>query len=405
MVKKKYLFTPGPTPIPPEVSLAEAQPIIHHRTPEFSAIIAQVKEDLKYLFQTTQGEVYTFSSSGTGGMEACVANLLTRKDRALVVRGGKFGERWGELCEAYGVKTIYVDAEWGKAVEPSAIDKALKKDKSIKAVFITHCETSTGVINDIESIVQVVHSYPVLLVVDAITTVGIQPFLMDQWKIDVAVTGSQKGCMLPPGLAFVAVRPEAWKAIEKADLPRYYWDLREMRKSLEKDTTPFTPAVSLVRALKVALDMMKEEGLEAIWRRHARLAHATREAIKALGLELFAQSPCNILTAVKVPKGLDGVGLVKRLRDKYGVSIAGGQGEELKGKIFRVAHVGYMNDFDIITAISAIEKGLHEAGYPIEVGKGVATAHALLIDSASKGAVTAISEKKSRVEVTLNPKT
>lgn len=352
--------------------------MIHHRTPEFSRIIAELKTDLKYLFQTQEGEVYTFSSSGTGAMEACVANLLTRKDKALVILGGKFGERWGEICEAYGVKTVNINVEYGKAVEPEAVEEVLRKDKAIKVVFATQCETSTGVLHDIEAVAAVTKKYSTLLAVDAITGVGVHPLLMDVWGVDIAVTGSQKGCMIPPGIALLAVRPTAWEAIEKADLPRYYWDLRKMRDALKKDTTPFTPAISLVRALKVAVNMIKKEGIENVWQRHSRMAHATREAIKALGLELYAESPCNILTAVKVPRGLDCEGFLKRLKNEYGIWFASGQ-EEMKGKIFRIAHVGYMNDFDILTAISAVERGLYEAGYPVEIGKGVATAQNCLL--------------------------
>ena len=379
MAKKHYLFTPGPTPIPPEVSLAEAATLIHHRTPEFSRLFAQVSEDLKYLFQTKDGKVYTFASSGTGGMEACVANLLSKGDIALVIRGGKFGERWAELCGAYGVKTTCIDAEYGDAVSPKIIETALKGNKQFKAVFLTHCETSTGVLNDLETIAGIVKDHPALLVVDAVTTVGVSPFLMDKWQVDVAVTGSQKGFMMPPGLSFVAVRPPAWDAVKTANLPRYYWDFRAMDNALKKETTPFTPAISLIMALKTALDMIKKDGLENTWKRHARLANATREAAKALGLKLFARQPCDMLTAIRVPDGVDGVAFTKNLRDKYGVSIAGGQAE-LKGKILRVTHVGYMNDFDILTAIAAIEKGLHDCGYPVDVGKGVATAQRLLID-------------------------
>lgn len=400
MVKKHYLFTPGPTPVPPEISLAEAAPLIHHRTPEFSRIFAEVSEDLKYLFQTGEGEVYTFTSSGTGAMEACVVNLLSKGDTALVVRGGKFGERWAELCETYGVKTTCIDAEYGNAVDPKAVGKALERNKSIKAVFITQCETSTGVLNDVEAVANIVKNYPALLVVDAITAVGVSPFLMDKWQVDVAVTGSQKGLMMPPGLAFAAVRPTAQEAIKNADLPRYYWDFRAMQKNLKKDTTPFTPAISLITALKTAMEMIKKEGLENIWKRHARLAHATRESVKALGLELFARQPSDMLTAVKMPKGIDGVAFTKNLRDKYGISIAGGQ-DELKGKIFRIAHVGYMNDFDIITAIAAVEKGLHESGYPVDIGKGVAAAQRILMDTKK---VSPSTEKKPREKVASNPR-
>ncbi|MEE9515195.1 MAG: alanine--glyoxylate aminotransferase family protein [Candidatus Brocadiales bacterium] len=400
MTKKHYLFTPGPTPVPPEVSLAEAVPLIHHRTPEFSRIFAEVSEDLKYLFQTTEGEVYTFTSSGTGAMEACVTNLLSKGDMALVVCGGKFGERWAELCKAYGVKTTCIDVEYGSAVEPEEIEKALKKDKSIRAVFIAQCETSTGALNDIETVAGIVKGHPALLVVDAITAVGVSPFFMDKWQVDVAVTSSQKGLMVPPGLAFVAVRPTAQDAIKNADLPRYYWDFRAMHVALEKYTTPFTPAISLVMALRAALEMIKKEGLENVWRRHARFANATREAVKAMGLELFARQPSDMVTAVKVPNGVDGAAFIKNLRDKYGVSIAGGQAE-MKGKIFRVAHVGYMNDTDIITAVTAIEKGLRDSGYRMEAGKGIATAQRLLTENKGKSPEA---EKKSQVGTASNPK-
>lgn len=400
MTKKHYLFTPGPTPVPPEVSLAEAVPLIHHRTPEFSRIFAEVSEGLKHLFQTTEGEVYTFTSSGTGAMEACVTNLLSKGDMALVVCGGKFGERWAELCKAYGVKTTCIDVEYGSAVEPGEIEKALKKDSSIKAVFIAQCETSTGALNDIETVAGIVKGHPALLVVDAITAVGVSPFFMDKWQVDVAVTSSQKGLMVPPGLAFVAVRPTAQDAIKNADLPRYYWDFRAMHVALEKYTTPFTPAISLVMALRVALEMIKKEGLENVWRRHARFAHATREAVKAMGLELFARQPSDMLTAVKVPNGVDGVAFIKNLRDKYGVSIAGGQAE-MKGKIFRVAHAGYMNDTDIITAVTAIEKGLRDSGYRMEAGKGIATAQRLLMENKGNPPEAG---KESRVGTASNPK-
>ncbi len=352
--------------------------MIHHRTPEFSRIIAELKEDLKYLFQTKEGEVYTFCSSGTGAMEACVANLLKRKSRALVILGGKFGERWAELCEAYGVEILCIPVEYGKVVKPQAVEDALQKNKDIKAVFATHCETSTGVLHDIESIARITKKHSVLLVVDAITGIGIHPFLMDTWGVDVAVTGSQKGCMIPPGLALLAVRPTAWRTIEESDLPRYYWDLRKMRDTLKKDTTPFTPAISLIRALKVAVDMMKQEGLENIWQRHARMAQATREGVKALGLELFSESPSNIVTAIKSPKGLDCGAFLKKLRTEYGIWFAEGQ-DEMKGKIFRIAHVGYMNEFDILTAISVVERGLYEASFPVEIGKGVAAAQNCLL--------------------------
>ena len=378
-MKKTYLFTPGPTQVPPEVTLAEAKPMIHHRTSEFSNIFTKVTDGLKYIFQTKNGEVFTFASSGTGGMEACVVNTLLQGDKVAVVKGGKFGERWAEICEAYGVEVIPVDIEYGKAVNPDLLDYLLKKERDVKAVFVTQCETSTGVVDDIERIAKVVKGHSVLLIVDAITGIGVHPLMMDDWGIDIAVAGSQKGCMLPPGLAFVCVAQSAWDAIEKSKLPKYYWDFKKMRKSLGNKTTPFTPAISLITAAGKALDMIKEEGIENVWKRHARLAHATREGIKALGLELFAgEASSNVLTAVKSPEDIDINSAIKRLRDETGVTITGGQ-EELKGKIFRIGHMGYVNDFDIILAISAVEKCLYENGYKIELGKGVSKVQEVLV--------------------------
>ncbi len=378
-MKKTYLFTPGPTQIPPDVTLAEAKQMIHHRTSEFSEIFANVSEDLKYIFQTKDGKVFTFAASGTGGMEACVANALSQGDKAIVVKGGKFGERWAEICEAYGVDVIPIDIEYGKAVKPDLLDYALRKEKEARAVFVTQCETSTGVVHDIEGIAKAVKSHNALLIIDAITGIGVHPLMMDDWGIDIAVAGSQKGCMLPPGLAFVCVAPSAWESIEKARLPKYYWDFKKMRKSLGNKTTPFTPAISLIMAAGKALDMIKKEGIENVWSRHARLAHATREGIKALGLELFAgDASSNVLTAVKSPEGFDINSAIKKLRDESGVTITGGQ-EELKGKIFRIGHMGYVNEFDIIVAISAVEKCLHENGYKIELGKGVSKVQEILM--------------------------
>ena len=378
-MKKNYLFTPGPTMVPPEVALAEAQPMIHHRTPQFSQIFYEVSEDLKYLFQTKTGDVFTLMSSGTGAMEACVANVLSKGNKALVVVSGKFGERWAELCKCFGIETITVDVENGKAVNPADIDAALKKNKGINVVFTTQCETSTGVVHDIKAISPIVKGHGAMLVVDAITGIGVHPLLMDEWNIDVAITGSQKGCMMPPGLAFVCVNSSAWGVIEKTDLPRYYWDFRKMRKDLKDKTTPFTPAVSLVMAMKTALEMIKKEGIENVWKRHARLANATREGAKAIGLELFAgANSSNVLTAIKAPKGIDVDKIIKKLRDETGVTFTGGQ-DEMKGKMIRIGHMGYVNDFDVIIAIAALEKGLHEAGYAVELGKGLSTVQSILV--------------------------
>ncbi len=378
-MKKTYLFTPGPTQVPPDVTLAEAKPLIHHRTSEFSNIFAKVTDDLKYIFQTKKGEVFTFAASGTGGMEACVVNTLSQGDKAVVARGGKFGERWAEICDAYGADVIPIDIEYGKAVKPDLLDYVLKKEKDVRAVFVTQCETSTGVVHNIEAIAKIAKRHNILLVVDAITGIGVHQLMTDDWGIDIAVAGSQKGCMLPPGLAFVCVAQSTWDAIEKSRLPKYYWDFKKMRKSLGNKTTPFTPAITLITAASKALNMIKEEGIENVWKRHARLAHATREGIKALGLELFAgDASSNVLTAVISPDGVDISSAIKKLRDETGVTITGGQ-EELKGKIFRIGHMGYVNEFDIILAISAVEKCLYENGCKIELGKGVSKVQEVLI--------------------------
>jgi aspartate aminotransferase-like enzyme len=378
-MKKTYLFTPGPTQIPPEVVLAEASPMIHHRTSEFSDIFANVSKDLKYIFQTKDGEVFTFASSGTGGMEACVVNSVSRGDKAIVISGGKFGERWAQICETYGVNVVRIDVENGKAVKPEDLNETIKKEEDVKTVFATLSETSTGVVHDIEAIAKVVKGHNLLLVVDGISGIAVQPFRMDDWGVDIAVTGSQKGFMLPPGLAFVCVAQSAWESIEKSDLPKYYWNFKKMQKALSNKTTAYTPAISLIMAARKSIEMIKKEDIENVWSRHARLAHATREGIKALGLELFAgDASGNVLTSVKIPEGVSFDAGIKKLRDETGVTIAGGQ-DELKGKMFRVGHMGYVNEFDIVLAISAVEKILHENGYNVELGKGISRVQEILV--------------------------
>ena len=333
---KNYLLTPGPTPIPPRVLETMARPIIHHRTPEFQKVIQEVEEDLKYVYQT-KNEVLIFAASGTGAMEGSITNLLSPGDKALVVRGGKFGERFGDICEAYGIEFVALDVEWGKAVEPKKIDEILKKDKKIKAVYATLCETSTGVSTDIEAVSKIVKNYEAVLVVDAISGLAAIPIKTDEWGVDVVISGSQKGLMIPPGLAFVSVSPKAWVLIEKSTLPKYYFDFKAYRKAIAKTDTPFTPAVNLMIGLREALKIIREEGLEVIFERHKKMALAVRSAVKAMGLELFAPDAYSDgVTAVKVPQGIDGEKLVKTMRDKYGVGIAGGQ-DEMKGKMFRIA--------------------------------------------------------------------
>lgn len=368
---KDYLLTPGPTPVPPEALEAMARPIIHHRTPQFQTILKEVEEDLKYVFQT-KNVVLIFCSSGTGAMEGSVSNLLSPGDKAIVVRGGKFGERWGELCDAYGIEFIPIDVEGGKAVDPQEIKKILKKDDGrIKTVYTTLCETSTGVAIDIQKIADITKDFQAVLVVDAISALGAVPIKTDEWGLDVVVTGSQKGLMIPPGLAFVSLSQKAWGLVSKSTLPKYYFDFKAYKKSIEKNDTPYTPAVNLIIGLNEALKIIKKDGLENVISRHRKHAEAVRGTIKALGLELFAPlAYSDAVTAIKVPEGIDGEKLVKTMRDKYGVAIAGGQ-SELKGKIFRIATMGYITAADLKVCIGTLETVLSEMGYKFDRGAGV----------------------------------
>ncbi|HUU49383.1 MAG TPA: alanine--glyoxylate aminotransferase family protein [Nitrospinota bacterium] len=378
-MEKHYLFSPGPTPVPPNVLREMSRPIIHHRTPEFEEILCQAIDDLKYVFQT-QNDVIIFASSGTGGMEAAVSNFLSKGDKAISVRGGKFGERWSEICENYGVDVENIDVEWGEAVDPQIIANILKNNNRIKAVFTQACETSTGVAHDIKTIAETVKSYPnTLMVVDAITALGVYDIPTDKWGLDVVITGSQKALMLPPGLAMVSVSKKAWEFYEKSDLPKFYFDLKKERDSLKKKQSAYTPAVSMIMGLKEALSDIKKEGLKKVFERHERLARATRAAMEAIGLELFAKdNPSNSVTAVKVPDGIDGSSITKILSKDYGITIVGGQ-SQAKGKIFRISHMGYVDAFDILTVISAVEMVLKRLGYDVSLGKGVGAAQKFFI--------------------------
>lgn len=371
-LKKHYLLTPGPTPIPPEAALKSALPILHHRTSEFGEIFLEVLKELKYVFQT-EHDVLLLTSSGTGAMEAAVANLLSPGDKAIVVSCGVFGERWAKILKAFGIEPVVVRAEWGKAVNPADVEKALEQTPEAKAVYTTHAETSTGTVNDIKVLGRIVSATDAVLIVDAISGLVGQELRMDEWKVDGVIAGSQKGLMNAPGLAFACFNDKAWELVEKAQLPRFYFDLRNVKKKISDKQTPYTPAVTLIVSLQESLRMIKQETLENIWARHEKLARATRTGMKAIGLELFSESPSNVVTPVKVPSGIDGDKLVKKLRTEYGVSIAGGQ-ETLKGKIFRIAHMGYMNQFDIFVGLCALEISLEELGYEVQLGKAVGAA-------------------------------
>lgn len=376
-MKKDYLMTPGPTPVPTDALLSMAKPIIHHRTSKFKNILKEAVEGLKYVMQT-ENDVFVLSSSGTGAMESAVCNMLSPGDKALVVKGGKFGERWEKICEAYGVEPVVLDCQWGTAIDPKIIDDNLKKDKNIKAVYVTLCETSTGVVNDIEAVGKIVADTDAILVVDAISGLGAMPYKTDSWSVDITVAGSQKGLMIPPGLAFVSVSKKAWKLAEQSKSPKFYFDYKAAKKSADKDDTPWTPAVSLVIALVESIKIIKQESIEGVYQRHKKLADAVRKAAHGLGLKLLApDAPSDAVTSIKLPEAIDGAALVKTMRDKYGVGIAGGQ-EQLKGKICRIATMGFMNEFDVIVAISCFERVLKEMGHKFQLGAGVKAAEEIL---------------------------
>jgi len=375
---KKYLLAPGPTPVPESVLLAMAQPIFHHRTPQFEALFAETAKALQGLFKTTQ-DVIVLASSGTGAMEAAVVNTTSPGDRVLVVNGGKFGERWGKIAAGYGLVVDEIAVEWGTAVDPAAIAKALRERPETKLVLVQASETSTTVLHQVAEIAKITRATDTLLVVDGITAVGVLDLPMDALGIDVLVTGSQKALMLPPGLAFVALSEKAWKAAAAAQQPRFYFDLKRERDNQQKHTTAWTPAISLIFGLHEALRLLFAEGLDNVFARHDRLARATRAGVRALGLELVAQTaPSPATTGLYLPAGVPGK-IVGYLRDAVGVTFAGGQ-DRFKGKICRIAHLGYIGSFDIVTAMAALEMGIAAYGRPVTLGRGVGAAQEILLE-------------------------
>lgn len=367
---KNRLFTPGPTPVPETIMLKMAGPIIHHRHPEFTEILARVTKNLQYLFQT-ESDVLTLTSSGTGSMEAAVCNLHSPGEKALFVNGGKFGERWGELLRVYGVDPIEMKVEWGDSMAPEKITEALKKQPGVNAVYLTHSETSTGATTDIKSIAAIVRkNSDAMIVVDGITAVGAMELRMDTWGLDIVVTGSQKGLMIPPGLAFIAVSQRAWHVIKQSKCPRYYFDLLRARKAIQSNDTPWTPAISLVVGVDQALEMIREQGIEKVWARHALLSRAMREGASAIGLKLLAKHPSSALTALWMPNSVDFKKFNTILKNTYGITVAGGQGH-LSGKIFRISHLGYYDELDMVAMMSALEMTLIECAFDFQHGSGV----------------------------------
>jgi aspartate aminotransferase-like enzyme len=369
-VLKPRLFTPGPTPVPEETLLELAKPVTYHRSAEAKATLAEVTEDLKYVFQTSN-PVFTLTSSGTGAMEAAVVNTLAAGEKAILLTAGRWGERWRGILKAYGANIVAVEVPYGKAVTPDQLAAALKAHPDAKAVFATLSETSTGVGHDIAAFGQLVKNTPALLIVDGISGLGSMECRSDEWGVDVVVTGSQKALMLPPGLGFISVSAKAFAKIEATPVRSFYFDLRRYKKSLAESDTPFTPANTLIKAQRASLKRIRAEGIENLWARHARVAAACRAGVRAMGLEVFAERPNNALTVVTVPAGVDGSGTLKKLEKQYGFKLADGQ-DTLKGKIWRLSHMGYTDAFDVLGALAALELVLAEGGFQVEPGAGVA---------------------------------
>jgi aspartate aminotransferase-like enzyme len=378
---KRFLITPGPTPVPPEVLLAGAEPVVHHRAPRFVEIYNECVEGLKYVYQSSN-DVLVFAASGTGAMESAVVNVVNPGDKVIVASVGNFGERWTKLTRKWGAEVVALDFEWGTKADPSVIAAALADNPDAKAVYVQFSETSTGVVNDIKAIGEIVARTPAILVVDAISGLGATDLPTDAWRVDVCVAGSQKALMIPPGLACVAVSDKAWKVVEECRNPRFYFDWVSHRDKARDGQTPFTPAVSLFVMLNKAIEMIRDEGLATVFERHRVLSRGCKEGVKALGLELFGPDDpaANSVTAVKVPAGVDGGKIGKLARDRYGVWLAGGQGR-LKGQIFRFGHCGYFGASDIVVGLSVVEMVLAELGYDVKWGASVGAAEQVFLKS------------------------
>jgi aspartate aminotransferase-like enzyme len=377
-MKKSYLLSPGPTPVPERVLLAMARPVIHHRTPQFSAIFAEAAEKLKTLFHT-RNDVIILSSSGTGAMEAAASNCFAKGEKVLVINAGKFGERWGKIAESYDLKVVAMNITWGEAAVPAKVKAALDADPEIKGVLTQATESSTTVKHPVREIAEITKGRDVLLVVDGITGVGVFDVPMDDWGVDVLICGSQKAMMLPPGLAFIALNDRAWARADKCKNNRFYFDLKRERKNLKDKTTAYTPAVSLIYGLREALLMMEEETYPKVFERHAALGRAVRAGTAALGLAPVTKQYSEAMTGVFLPESVNGKKFVKALRDDFGVTFAGGQ-DAWEGRIVRVAHLGYFGEFDMIIAMSALEMALEKFGVKVRFGAGVAAAQEVLRD-------------------------
>ncbi len=383
-MRKSYIMTPGPVPISNEVLIEHGRPLMHHRSPEFSKIFTELTEKLKKFMQT-ENDVLVLTSSGTGAMEAAVVNAFSLGDKVLVVNVGNFGERFKKISTKFGLNVIALDYEWGEAANPADIKKVLDENHDIKGVMIQQSETSTGVLNDIETVSKVVKDYPALLIVDAISGVGASELKVDEWGLDMVCGGSQKAISAPTGIAFISISQKAWDQIEQSNIPKFYFDLIAAKKYVEKNPpqTPWTPGISIIVAMNKALEIFFEEGREKVYKRHRVNALAVQKACEKLGLECLVKDPQSrgvSVTSLKVPEGIDGKLLTKTMRLKYGVTIAGGQGK-LTGLIFRIGHLGYVGIFDVLTAVSALEFALKEQNWDFETGAGVVEVQKVFLEN------------------------
>ena len=371
-MRKHRLMTPGPSMVPEETLLELAQPMFHHRTAEFQAALRRVLIDLKYVL-ATNNDVLITTSSGTGAMEAAVVNTVSRGQKVIVLASGRFGQRWADISRAFGIEPVLVEVAPGQSVSPGQLETALRAHEDAVAVFATLCETSTGAAHDLAAMGRLVAATPAIFAVDGISGAGAMECRTDAWNIDILVTGSQKALMLPPGLGFLTMSPKAWARADSVQPQAFYFDLSKMRKKIDVPDTPFTPAHTLIKALGTSLQKIRDEGIEQVWARHRRLASACRAGVLALGMEVFAARPADVVTSVTVPGGLDLSRMLARLVERFGLKLTGGQ-DELKGKIFRIAHMGYTDELDVIGTLSALELVLAEIGWKVEPGSAVCDA-------------------------------
>jgi aspartate aminotransferase-like enzyme len=385
LMRKPRLMTPGPAMVPEEVLLELARPVIHHRSNEAKEVITEVIEGLKEVFQT-QNDVVILTASGTGAMEAAVVNAVPPGGKAIVLSAGHFGARWTHICKAFGINAIVLETEWGQAVDPDQVASALRQHPDAVCVLGTLSETSTGTGHPVEAIGRIVASTPALFAVDGISGVGAMECRTDEWGIDLLCVGSQKALMIPPGLAFVSVSPKAWAKIDSFDSHSYYFNLKAARKKIKEFDTPYTPAHTLILALRTALRRIRDEGIENVWQRHRKMSEACQAGVQAIGLELYSARPAEGLTAFRVPDGLKENQIRSKLSDRFGISTVGGQ-DKLKGKIVRIGHMGYTDELDVIGTLAALEMILADLGYDLEPGRAVTAAQQVLVGQKSAVAV------------------